>query len=80
MFLAVARVHRTFSSSKRGPSACRCCSISATCATFSNALACDIKIMGVEVGVPVAQILPIGLIVNELATNAKKHGMVPTKW
>jgi two-component sensor histidine kinase len=70
---AVARVHRNFYSSDTAE---------VSCLTFLSRLGADLsKICGVEVevsgdegSVPTTWIQPIGLLTNELVTNAAKHG------
>ncbi|MDP1749611.1 MAG: histidine kinase dimerization/phosphoacceptor domain -containing protein [Reyranella sp.] len=77
--LAVARVHRNFSANE----SIECVSILAylrrLCGELSEVLDVAIDVEGTEASVPTTQVLAIGLIVNELATNAKKHGAGPIK-
>jgi hypothetical protein len=46
-------------------------------ATSRRLLAPTSLVEGSEASIPTTQVLPIGLIVNELVTNAKKHGAEP---
>ena len=77
--LAVARVHRNFSADEGSDRVPVLAYLNRLCGELADILAADIKVSGVEASIPTAQILAIGLIVNELATNAKKHGAGPIK-
>ena len=69
---AVARVHSNFSDAAAEVS---CISfIRRLCADLSNILGRPIDVHGDEGDVPTTRIQPIGLLVNELVTNAAKHG------
>lgn len=72
--LAVARVHRAFSTGETADRVPIVAYLGKLCGELSNILGADIKIEGVETSVSKAHILAIGLLVNELVTNAKKHG------
>jgi two-component sensor histidine kinase len=71
---AVARVHQNFHHD--GPSERAGCLsfVKRLCADLSGILETPIDISGTEALLPTVQIQPIGLIVNELVTNAAKHG------
>jgi len=70
---AVARVHSNFMDAGTEVS---CISfIRRLCADLSNILGKPIEVQGSEGNVPATRIQPIGLLVNELVTNAAKHGM-----
>jgi two-component sensor histidine kinase len=70
---AVARVHSNFMDAGTEVS---CISfIRRLCADLSNILGKPIGVQGSEGNVPATRIQPIGLLVNELVTNAAKHGM-----
>ena len=75
--LAVARVHRNFSADEGSDRVPVLAYLHRLCGELSDILSADINVSGTEASVPTAQILAIGLIVNELATNAKKHGAGP---
>lgn len=75
--LAVARVHRNFSADETSDSVPVLDYLRRLCRELSDSLAAEIHVDGVEASVPTSQILAIGLIVNELATNAIKHGAGP---
>lgn len=72
--LAVARVHRAFSVDENLDRVPIVAYLQPLCGELSRSLATDIAFEGVEASVPNTQILAIGLIVNELVTNARKHG------
>jgi two-component sensor histidine kinase len=75
--LAVARAHRHFSTDETADHAPVLAYLRRLCGELSGLLTTDIRVEGSEASVPTSQILPIGLLVNELATNAKKHGAGP---
>lgn len=75
--LAVARVHRNFADDQTAERVPVLAYLGRLCGELSDSLAVDIHVEGVEASVPAKQMLAIGLIVNELATNAKKHGAGP---
>ena len=75
--LAVARVHRNFSADEGSDRVPVLAYLHRLCGELSDILSANINVSGTEATVPTAQILAIGLIVNELATNAKKHGAGP---
>ncbi len=70
---AVARVHRHFYSNEAAELSC-IAFLRRLCAELSGILGQSIEVRGDEGQVPTIWIQPIGLIVNELATNAAKHG------
>jgi two-component sensor histidine kinase len=72
--LAVARVHRAFSIDETADRVPVVAYLRKLCGELSEILSTDIKVEGVEASVPKTQVLAIGLITNELVTNAKKHG------
>ncbi len=71
---AVARVHRSFAATGFGERVFILAYLRRLCGELSEILGATIAIDGTEARIPTAQIMAIGLIVNELATNAKKHG------
>ena len=71
---AVARVHRHFYSDAAAEVSC-ITFIRRLCADLSDILGKPIDVHGNEGNVPTTRIQPIGLLVNELVTNAAKHGM-----
>jgi len=68
---AVARVHSNFSDAAAEVSCITF--IRRLCADLSNILGKPIDVHGDEGNVPTTRIQPIGLLVNELVTNAAKH-------
>jgi two-component sensor histidine kinase len=72
--LAVARIHRAFSSRDAAPHEPIVAYLRQLCGDLSQSLATDIKVEGIEARIPKAQILAIGLVANEFVTNARKHG------
>jgi two-component sensor histidine kinase len=70
---AVAQVHRHFSSEVSGEASC-IDYLRRLCGDLSAILDRPIAVVGDEGNVPTTSIQPIGLIVNELVTNAAKHG------
>jgi len=70
---AVARVHRHFSSGEGEMVSC-ITYLRRLCADLSGILGHPIQVTGDEGNVPTTLIQPIGLIANELVTNASKHG------
>jgi two-component sensor histidine kinase len=70
---AVARVHRHFSVEERQEVSC-VLFLRRLCEDLSGILERPIHVTGDDGSVPAASIQPIGLIVNELVTNAAKHG------
>ncbi|MCA1662533.1 MAG: GAF domain-containing protein, partial [Novosphingobium sp.] len=70
---AVARVHRHFYA--EGAEATSCITfLRRLCADLGAILGREIEVRGDEGDVPTTAIQPIGLIINELVTNAAKHG------
>ncbi|RCS21407.1 sensor histidine kinase [Phyllobacterium salinisoli] len=70
---AVARVHQNFYLEAADEISC-IGFLRRLCADLSGILDKPIKVDGDEGNVPTKRIQPIGLIVNELAANAAKHG------
>ena len=76
--LSVARVHRTFSTQEAAGRVPIAAHLRRLCEELSTSVGSEIRLEGAdEVDVPKEQVLPIGLIVNELATNARKHAGDP---
>ncbi len=71
---AVARVHRNFYSDAASEVSC-ITFIRRLCADLSSILGKPIYVHGDEGNVPTTRIQTIGLLVNELVTNAAKHSM-----
>lgn len=71
---AVARVHRHFQSSEMADMTSCLIFLRRLCTDLSDILGKPVVVSGDEADVPSARIQPIGLIVNELVTNAAKHG------
>jgi two-component sensor histidine kinase len=70
---AVARVHRNFYST--GTEEVSCITfLSRLCADLSDICGVTVEVSGDEGMVPTTLIQPIGLLTNELVTNAAKHG------
>lgn len=72
--MAVARVHRHFYANEPSERVGCLKFVQRICADLSDVLGVSIKVEGVEAIVPTTKIQPIRLIVNELVTNAAKHG------
>ena len=70
---AVAQVHRHFYAEGAGETSC-IAFLRRLCAELETILNRRIAVRGDDSHVPTASIQPIGLIVNELVTNAAKHG------
>ena len=70
---AVARVHRNFYSSDTEEVSCLTF-LSRLCADLSEICGVEVEVTGDEGNVPTTWIQPIGLLTNELVTNAAKHG------
>jgi two-component sensor histidine kinase len=71
---AVARVHHNFYSNATAEVSC-ITFIRRLCSDLSSILGKQIEVHGDEGAVATTLIQPIGLLVNELVTNAAKHGM-----
>jgi two-component sensor histidine kinase len=70
---AVAQVHRHFAA--EGSETTSCLSfLTKLCSELESVLGREITLSGDEADVPTTAIQPIGLLVNELVTNAAKHG------
>jgi two-component sensor histidine kinase len=72
---AVARVHRTFAAEPSAERLPILAYLRRLCGELADILETGIDIEGIEASIPTEQILALGLIVNELVTNAKKHGV-----
>jgi two-component sensor histidine kinase len=70
---AVAQVHRNFYTSEADEVSC-IAFLRRLCADLSGILGTPIEVQGDEGKVPTTRIQPIGLVLNELVTNAAKHG------
>lgn len=70
---AVAQVHRNFYTNEAEETSC-ITFLHRLCTDLSEILGTPIEVHGDEGKVPTTQIQPIGLILNELVTNAAKHG------
>ncbi len=71
---AVARVHRHFYLDEPTEAVSCLTFLRRLCGDLSGILEAEIEVSGDDAMVPSTQIQPIGLIVNELVTNAAKHG------
>ncbi|MGM4896902.1 histidine kinase dimerization/phosphoacceptor domain -containing protein [Tardiphaga sp. 839_C3_N1_4] len=71
---AVARVHRHFYAEGVRETASCMPYIARLCADLSSILETPIHVSGDEGEVPTTSVQPIGLLINELVTNAAKHG------
>jgi two-component sensor histidine kinase len=70
---AVAQVHRNYFIGEGAEVSC-IAFLHRLCAELAGILGRRVRVQGEEGAVPSTQIQPIGLIVNELVTNAAKHG------
>jgi two-component sensor histidine kinase len=70
---AVARVHRNFYSSDTDKASCLTF-LTRLCGDLSDICGVAVEVSGDEGMVPTTLIQPIGLLTNELVTNAAKHG------
>lgn len=71
---AVARVHRTFAAEPNAERLPILAYLRRLCSELAEILETSVMIDGIEASIPTEQILALGLITNELVTNAKKHG------
>jgi two-component sensor histidine kinase len=71
---AIGRVHRNFGLDDPSDAVACLPYLRRLCADLSGLAHADIEVNGTDADIPASQILPIGLIVNELVTNAAKHG------
>jgi two-component sensor histidine kinase len=71
---AVARVHRHFYVEEVRETTSCLTYIARLCADLSNILETPIHVDGDEGDVPTVLVQPVGLLINELVTNAAKHG------
>ena len=72
--MVVARVHKHFYANEPSERVGCLKFIQRICADLSDVLGVSISVEGVEAIIPTTKIQPIGLIVNELVTNAAKYG------
>src|SRR4051794_671349 len=70
---AVAHVHRNFYTNEADEASC-ITFLRRLCADLSGILGRPIEVVGDEGKVPTTRVQPIGLMLNELVTNAAKHG------
>ena len=70
---AVAQVHRHFYAGESAETSC-ITFLRRLCADLASILGREVEVDGDEGDVPTTLIQPIGLLVNELVTNAAKHG------
>jgi two-component sensor histidine kinase len=70
---AVAQVHRHFLSNEADETSCLKF-LRSLCADLASILNREVRVEGDDAMVPTTWIQPIGLLVNELVTNAAKHG------
>lgn len=70
---AVAQVHRHFYAGEAAETSC-ITFLRRLCNDLASILDREVEVDGDEGNVPTTQIQPIGLLVNELVTNAAKHG------
>lgn len=70
---AVAQVHRHFYAEGADQTSCLTF-LRRFCADLASILGREIRVSGDEGNIPTTSVQPIGLLVNELATNAAKHG------
>ncbi len=71
---AVARVHRTFAAEPTAERLPILAHLRRLCGELADILESAVEVDGIEASIAVDQILALGLIANELITNAKKHG------
>jgi two-component sensor histidine kinase len=74
---AVARVHRHYSVDEAADGVSILPYLRRLCSELSGIMEVDIEVDGVEANIPAKQTFAIGLVMNELVTNAKKHGAGP---
>lgn len=72
--MVVARVHKHFYAAEPSERVDCLKFIQRICTDLSNVLGVSISVEGVDAVIPTTKVQPIGLIVNELVTNAAKHG------
>jgi two-component sensor histidine kinase len=75
--LAVARVHRSLAFGSFSGRTTVLPYLRHLCAELSTFLGTEIEVTECDADFSHSQILPIGLLVNELVTNARKHGAPP---
>ncbi len=75
---AVAQVHRHFANEVTGTTSC-IGFLRNLCADLQSLVGQEVVVDGDEADVPTTSIQPIGLLVNELVTNAAKHGRGPIR-
>lgn len=72
--VAVARIHQHFYSDEAAETVSCITFLRRLCMELSGILGKPIEVHADQVDMPTARLQPIGLIVNELTTNAAKHG------
>lgn len=73
--LNIARVHRHFYLDETIETTCALAYLQRLCADFDEVLDnCSIAVQGTPVTLPTPKVMPLGIIVNELITNAAKNG------
>ncbi|MBA3895983.1 MAG: GAF domain-containing protein [Sphingomonadaceae bacterium] len=70
---AVAQVHRHFYAEGADQTSC-ITFLKRLCADLESILGREVQVSGDEGNIPMRSVQPIGLLVNELVTNAAKHG------
>lgn len=70
---AVAQVHRHFYAAAADQASC-ITFLRRLCADLESVLGREIRVSGDEGDIPTTSVQPVGLLVNELVTNAAKHG------
>jgi two-component sensor histidine kinase len=71
---AVARVHRYLSIDATVDRVPVLVYLRRLCSELSNILGVTVEVDGIEATISTSRVLALGLVVNELVTNAKKHG------
>lgn len=75
--LAVARVHSSLLRNGRAEQIHALAFLRGLCADLAQVLDISVAVTGREAMLPASKIFAIGVIANELVTNAKKHGSAP---
>lgn len=71
---AVARVHRHSYAKEHGEDVSSAIYLGRLCEDLSGIVGRPVQVSADDIAIPLAALQPIGLIVNELVTNAAKHG------
>ncbi|WP_075293357.1 sensor histidine kinase [Pararhizobium arenae] len=71
---AVARVHRHSYAKEHGEDVSSAMYLGRLCEDLSGIVGRPVQVSADDIAIPLAALQPIGLIVNELVTNAAKHG------